>query len=202
MCFWQIPVYTSIWSIFRHIPPYTCIYVDIHVWSFLSRVSGFQMLWHMGLFFFYYFSFMIHYSSLFFILFSIMTGCQHPDNGTVQTAIIDPCTEEWLKSVHEEGQFTWIKWKARIQNGKQPAGAFLNYYTHYFYYYTDYFSRLTRIAAAVSMSFAQQIYVQRFCVSHQAKEISGKLPFRPKPRNCSAFVLFFFIISLLFKSFF
>jgi hypothetical protein len=118
--------------------------------------------------FFYYCFIMKHYSPLFFLLFSIMTGCRHPDNGTVRAAITDPCTEELLGKVHEEGQFTWINWKVRIQNRKQPDGAFLNYYTHYFYYYTDYFSRLTRIAPAVSMSFALQIYVQRFCVLHQA----------------------------------
>jgi hypothetical protein len=76
---------------------------------------------------------------------------------------------EWLKSVHAAGQFTWINWKARIQNGKQPDGAFLNYCTHYFYYYTDYFSRLTRIAAAVSMSFAPQIYVLCFHSERERK---------------------------------
>ena len=119
-------------------------------------------------YFSYYFSIMTHYFSLFFLLFSIMTGCLHPDNGTVQTAIFDPCTEKWVISVCEGSKFTWINWKARIQNGKQPDGVFLNYYTHYFYNYTDYFSRLIRIASAVSMSFALLLCVQLFCVLHQA----------------------------------
>ncbi len=34
------------------------------------------------------------YFSLCFLLFSIMTGCLHPENGNVQTAILDPFTEE------------------------------------------------------------------------------------------------------------
>ena len=33
-----------------------------------------------------------HYLSLFFLLFSIMTGCRHPENGNVQPAILDPLT--------------------------------------------------------------------------------------------------------------
>jgi hypothetical protein len=37
---------------------------------------------------------MTHYFVLFLLLFSIMTGCQHPENGNVQTAIIGPFTEE------------------------------------------------------------------------------------------------------------
>ncbi len=124
------------------------------------------------------FPIMTHYDTIFFLLFSIMTGCRHTDNGTVQTAILDQCTSwwEWLISVHEEGQFNWIYWKARIHNGKLPDGEFLNYYTHYFYYYTHYFSWLTRIAVAVSTSYSLQIYVQRICVLHQAWGTSGKLP--------------------------
>jgi len=69
----------------------------------------------------YYFSYyFFHYDTLFFIIF-----CLHPDNGIAQTAILDLCTEEPLISVHEEGPFTWINWKARIQNGKHADGLFL-----------------------------------------------------------------------------
>ncbi len=49
-----------------------------------------------------------------------MTGRRHPGKGCAQTAILDPCIEEWLVRVHEECLFTWIIWKAHIQNGKQP----------------------------------------------------------------------------------
>ena len=37
--------------------------------------------------------------SLFFLLFSIMTQCRHPENGNVHAEILDPFTEEWLISV-------------------------------------------------------------------------------------------------------
>ena len=40
-----------------------------------------------------------YYFSLFFLLFSVMTQCQHPENGNVHAAILDPLTEEWLISV-------------------------------------------------------------------------------------------------------
>ena len=35
-----------------------------------------------------------YYCSLFFLLFSIMAGCRHLENGNVQTAIPDPIMEE------------------------------------------------------------------------------------------------------------
>jgi hypothetical protein len=66
--------------------------------------------------------------------------------------------------------------KRHIQNGTKPGVASLNYYTHYFFDYTHYFSWLTRIVVAVNTSYAQQIYVKRFNVLHQAKGTSGKLP--------------------------
>ena len=109
-----------------------------------------------------------YYFSLFFLLFSIMTKFRPVKNGNVQTAILDPFTEEWLISVDEECQLNCIDWKAHIKNGKQPEAVFQDYYTNYFYYYTHYFSRLTRIAIAVSTSYALQIYVHLFCVSQQA----------------------------------
>ena len=40
------------------------------------------------------FPIMTDYVSLFFLLFSIMTGCRHPENRNVQPAILDPLTEE------------------------------------------------------------------------------------------------------------
>ncbi len=40
------------------------------------------------------FPIMTHYFSLFVLLFPIMTGCRHPKNGNVQTAILDPIMEE------------------------------------------------------------------------------------------------------------
>ncbi len=48
----------------------------------------------MGLFFPIIFPIMTHYFVLFFLFFSIMTGCQHPKyaSGNVYTAIIDPFT--------------------------------------------------------------------------------------------------------------
>ena len=123
------------------------------------------------------FPIMTYYLSLFFILFSIMTRCLHPDHGTVQTRIVDWRNSEWVISAHAQGPLTWINWKPRIQNGKQPDTAHMTYYTHYFFDYTHYFSWLTRIAVAVSTPYAAlQIYVQRFCVLHQAKGTSCKLP--------------------------
>jgi hypothetical protein len=94
--------------------------------------------------FFHSFSFMTDFFSYFFMLFSIMTGlgCRHPINRTVQTAILELCTEEGLISVDEEGPFTWINGKVHIQNKKQPDRAFPNYYTHYLYHYTHYFAWL------------------------------------------------------------
>ena len=50
-----------------------------------------------------------------------------------------------------------------------PAGAF-------WYYYMHYSSLLTRIAVAVSSSYALPIYVHRFCVLQQAYGTSWKLP--------------------------
>jgi hypothetical protein len=77
------------------------------------------------------FPIMTHYLSLFFLLLSIMTGFLHPKNGNVQTAILDPYTEELLISVDERCP---LKGKALIENGKQPDAVFKNYYTHYFYF--------------------------------------------------------------------
>ena len=95
-----------------------------------------------------------YYCSLFFLLFSIMAGCRHPENGNVQTAILEPIMEEWLLSVEEECLLNCIDWKARRQNGKLPDGAFRYYYTHYCSYYTHYLSWLNRIAVPVSTSYA------------------------------------------------
>ncbi len=80
------------------------------------------------------FPIMTHYLSLFFLLFSITTGFLHPKNGNVQTAILDPYTEEWLISVDEGCPLNCNDWKARIENGKQPDAVFEDYYKHYFYY--------------------------------------------------------------------
>ncbi len=62
-------------------------------------------------------------------------------------------------SGHEESQFTWVNWNARIQNlnGKQRVPELL--YTLFVLLYT-FFYRLARIAVAVSMSYALQICVQ------------------------------------------
>ncbi len=113
------------------------------------------------------------YFSLSFLLFSIMTGCRHPENGNVQPAILasDPFTEEWPISVDEQCPLNCIDWKARIEKGKQPDSdaVFHDYYTHYFYYYAHYFSWLSWIAVAVSTSYALQIYIllNWFCVLQQ-----------------------------------
>ena len=93
-----------------------------------------------------------------------------------QTAFLDPSIEEWLKSVCEECQLNCIDWKAHMQNGKLPGGAFIYYYMHYFFYYTHYSSWLNRIAAPVSTSYALRFYVHRFWVLHRAYPISWKLP--------------------------
>ena len=105
-----------------------------------------------------------------------MTGCWHPENGKGQTAVLEPSMEEQLKSVSEKFQLNCVDWKANIQNGKLPEGAFVYYYTHYFFYYTHYSSLLTRIAVAVSSSYALPIYVHRLCVLQQAYGTSWKLP--------------------------
>jgi hypothetical protein len=71
------------------------------------------------------------FDRLFSIIFPIILnydGCWHRGEGCVQTAIFDPC--DIGASVYEEGPFTLIHWKTHIQNGKQPDGAFLSYYTH------------------------------------------------------------------------
>ncbi len=79
---------------------------------------------------------MTHCFVLFFLLFSIMTGCLHPENGNVQTVILDPFTEEWLISVNEECPLNCSDW----QDGKQPDGALQSryYFTHCFFYYMHY----------------------------------------------------------------
>ncbi len=74
----------------------------------------------------------------------------------------------------------------------QPEAVFQDYYTNYFYYYTHYFPRLTRIAIAVSTSYALQIYVHRFNVSQQAQGTSEKLPL---PSEASKLCCFCAIIS-------
>ncbi len=127
---------------------------------------------------------MTDYFSLFFSIILIMTGRRHPENGTVQTAIVDRRSSEWVIIAHAQGPLTWINWKPRIQNGKQPDVASLNYYTHYFFYYTHYFSWLTRMAVAVYTSYALQIYEKRICVlrEHQVSFHSS-----PKQPNCSVF---------------
>jgi hypothetical protein len=71
----------------------------------------------------------------------------------VHAANLDPFTEVWLICVDEECQLNCIDCKAHIKNGKPPEAMFQDYYTHYFYYYTLYFSRLTRILVAVSTSY-------------------------------------------------
>ncbi len=109
-----------------------------------------------------------HDLSLFFPLFSVMTGFLHPRHGNVQTAILDPYTEEWLISVDEGCLLNCNDWKARMENGKQPDAVFEDYYTHYFYYHAHYFYWLTRISVAVITSYALQIYLHRFRLSQQA----------------------------------
>ena len=104
------------------------------------------------------FPIMTLYLSLFFLLFSIMTGFLHLKNGNVQTAILDPYTEEWLISVDEGCPLNCNDWKTRIENGKQPDAVFKDYYTHYFYYYAHYFYWLTRIPVVVITSCTADLY--------------------------------------------
>ena len=40
------------------------------------------------------FPIMSNYFTLFFLLFLIMSWCRHPENGNVQTAILDPIMKE------------------------------------------------------------------------------------------------------------
>ena len=131
-----------------------------------------------------------------------MTGCRHPENGTVQTAIVDRRKSEWMISAHAQGPLSWINCKPRKQNGKQPDVASLNYYTHYFFYYTHYFSWLTRMAVAVYTSYALQIYEKRICVLLQAKGTSGKPPQLIQVTKLFCFCTIIVIISLLLQLFF
>ena len=133
----------------------------------VSFISHYNTLWHYyTLLFFLLFSYYDTLFSflLFFLLFSIMAGCQHPQKGNVQTAIIEPFAEEWVISVDEECQLNCIDWQAHIKNGKQPDAVFQDHYTHYFYYYAHYFSWLTGIAVTVETSFALLIYEHLFYV--------------------------------------
>jgi hypothetical protein len=149
------------------------------------------------------FPIMTHYLSLFFLLFSIMTGFLHPKNGNVQTAILDPYTEEWLISVDEGCPLNCNDWKTRIENGKQPDAVFKDYYTHYFYYYAHYFYWLTRIPVAVITSYALQIYMQWFCLSQQAEGTSRKLPFPSEaPQLFGFFAIILHYITILLQLFF
>ena len=149
------------------------------------------------------FPIMTLYLSLFFLLFSIMTGFLHPKNGNVQTAILDPYTEEWLISVDERCPLNCNDWKTRIENGKQPDAVFKDYYTHYFYYYAHYFYWLTRIPVAVNTSYTLQIYMHWFCLSQQAQATSGKLPLlseAPKQfRFCAIILHYITIIAIIFS---
>ncbi len=49
-----------------------------------------------------YFAIVLRLYPLFLRLFAIISRHLHPENGNVQTAILDPITEEWLVSVDEE----------------------------------------------------------------------------------------------------
>ncbi len=42
------------------------------------------------------------YAIFFFRLFTIISRRRHPENGNMQSAILDPIMEEWLASVDEE----------------------------------------------------------------------------------------------------
>ena len=149
------------------------------------------------------FPIMTLYLSLFFLLFSIMTGFLHPKNGNVQTAILDPFTEEWLISVDEGCPLNRDDWKALIENGKQPDAVFKYYYLNYFYYYAHYFYWLTRIPVAVITSYAVQIYMQWLCLSQQAEGTSRKLPFpseAPQLFGFFAIILHYItIIAIIFS---
>jgi hypothetical protein len=155
------------------------------------------------------FPIMALYLSFFCLLFSIMTGFQHPKNGNVQTAlaILDPYTGEWLISVDDsEGcQLNWDDWKARlgIEKGKQPDAVFKDYSMHYFYYYAHYFYWLTRIPVSVITSYALQIYMHRFCLSQQAQATSGKLPLLSEaPKQfcfCAIILHYITIIAIIFS---
>ncbi len=134
-----------------------------------------------------------------------MTGCLHPENGYVQTAILDPFTEEWLLSVDEQCPLNCIDWKPRIEKGKQPDAVFQDYYTHYFYYNAHYFSWLSRsrIAVAVSTSYALQIYVNWFWVLQQAYGASRKLPLpseAPKMFRFCVIILHYIAINAMIFS--
>ena len=149
------------------------------------------------------FPIMTHYFSLFFLLFSIMTGCWHTENGNVQTAIIDPIIEEWLINVNEECQLNCIDWNTCIMNWKQPDAELQDYYTHYLCYYAHYFSWRTRIAVAVSTSYALPMYVHRFCVLQYAYGTSWMLPLLsevPKLFCLFAIILHYItIIAIIFS---
>jgi hypothetical protein len=127
-------------------------------------------------YFSYYFS---YYDTLSVIIFPIIFNYDRvsaPENGNVQTAILDPFIEEWLISVDEGCPLNCDDRKALIENGKQPDAVFKYYYLNYFYYYAHYFYWLTRIPVAVITSYALQIYMQWFCLSQQAEGTSRKLP--------------------------
>jgi hypothetical protein len=53
------------------------------------------------------------YTRLFYRLYAIISRRWHPENGNVQTAILDPITEEWQVSVYEEWLRIRIDCKAR-----------------------------------------------------------------------------------------
>ena len=132
-----------------------------------------------------------------------MTGCWHTENGNVQTAVIDPIIEKWLINVNEECQLNCIDWKTCIMNWKQPDAELQDYYTHYLYYYAHYFSWRTRIAVAVSTSYALPMYVHRFCVLQYAYGTSGMLPLLsevPKLLCFFAIILHYItIIAIIFS---
>jgi hypothetical protein len=86
-----------------------------------------------------------------------MTGYRHPENETVQNALVDRRNSQWVISAHAQDPLSCIDWKPRKQNAKQPGVLSLNYYTHYFFYLTHYFSWLTRISVAVNTAYALQI---------------------------------------------
>ena len=145
-------------NIISHYDTIICYYTLLF---FLLFFFLFFLLWTHGTIIF---SLMTHYFSLFFLLFSIMSGCQHSKNRNMQPTIPYPHTKDWLISVNDECLHNCIHWKVLIKKGQQPDEMFQDYYTHYFYYHAHYFSWLTSIAVTVSTSYTLQVYEHWFCV--------------------------------------
>ena len=147
----------------------------------------------------YYFSYYVKLCHLFFLLFSIIPGCQHPVHRSWQTHKLVLCTEKGLTSDKEGQQCFRMNRAAGLVKISPCVQQSNHYYTHYSFYYTHYFTNLNRIKLQISWTYALQVNVQWTHVILSAIQSSRKLTqLIPWPHLCCLFPIIL-IMSLLFQ---